>query len=177
MKPLRISQKTCQLYPSEGLYVHAGLRALIFSKLKVLITVRCLPLVQHVTTLFIIVMRQYHIAYTLFIESMVEFKKNMESLEHTHIQNNMVGEKITNILDRTDVSIDIAEREKFLPCSELLYITEKLLSMKDNMGASLQAKDCLRKCFYCLDRAAKSMMLITNDDYITKVRSLTKHTL
>ena len=132
---------------------------------------------QHVTTLFIIVMRQYHIAYTLFIESMVEFKKNMESLEHIHIQSNNVGEKITDILDRTDVSIDIAEQEKFLPCSELLDITEKLLNMEENMGASLQEKDCLRKCFYCLDKAAESMMHITNDNYITKVRSLTKNIL
>lgn len=132
---------------------------------------------QHVTTLFIIVMRQYHIAYTLFIESMIEFKKNMEALGQIHIQNNMVGEKITYILNRTDITIDIAEREKFLPCSDLLYITEGLVDIKHKLETSFQTKDCLRQCFYCLDKAAKSMMIITNDDYITKVRSLTKHTL
>ena len=119
-------------------------------------------------------MRQYHIAYTLFIESMNEFKRNMDFLEHAHIQNNVVAEKIGDILKKTDDSIDVAEREKFLPCSDLLYITEELLDLKQKLETSLQTGECLTKCFGCLDRAAESMMRITNDEYITKVRSLTK---
>jgi hypothetical protein len=105
---------------------------------------------------------------------MVEFKRNMESLEHTHIQNNIVAGKISDILKKTDDSIEVAEREKFLPCSDLLYITEELLDIKQNIETSLQAKDSLTQCFGCLDRAAESMMRITDDEYITKVRRLTK---
>ena len=119
-------------------------------------------------------MRQYHIAYTLFIESMVEFKRNMEFLEHAHIQNGNVAGKISDILKKADDYIDVAEREKFLPCSDLLYITEELLGIKQKLETSFHAKDCLTKCFDCLDRAAESMMRITDDDYITKVRSLIK---
>jgi len=122
--------------------------------------------------IFIIVMRQYHIAYTLFIESMNEFRKNMELLEHSHIQDNMLAVKIDDILYKTSDSIEIAEREVFLPTGDLLEITESLLGIKDDVRITSQEKECLRKSFSCLNKAAESMMHITDDVNLQKVRRI-----
>lgn len=123
--------------------------------------------------LYYIVMRQYHIAYTLFIESMTEFRKNMELLERAHIQDNMLVRKIDDILHKTSDSLEIAEREVFLPCGELLNITEALQGISDDMKISMQEKDCLKKSFSCLDKAAESMMHIADDVNLQKVKSIT----
>ena len=97
----------------------------------------------------------------------------MELLEHSHIQDNMLAVKIDDILYKTSDSIEIAEREVFLPTGDLLEITESLLGIKDDVRITSQEKECLRKSFSCLNKAAESMMHITDDVNLQKVRSIT----
>ena len=83
------------------------------------------------------------------------------------------GSKSRNIINSIDQTIITAEQERNLPSAELYGITVSIADYAQQYaGQTAMSSDQWHRCFTIIAEAARTLMTITDDMYVTKARKI-----